>query len=197
MEGGGVGLMKLSFPDGASEQEIRVFESLPCLGSISDEDFDYRDEVEPKSDLNYCVRALLIDGDKICVEDSKKYGYIQILGGHIEGGESIEMAARRETIEEGGYEADELTPLGYFFEDGVAKKHISFVYLAKPGKFVGTAYEEDEIECEFEPVWYDVNEAVRMLEDADKEYIESYNGRFANKRDLLLLKEFLRRKNED
>ena len=132
--------MQLLFPDGALESERKIFEGLLCLGSISDEDFDYEDEVEPKGDVGCCVRILLVRDDEICMVDSKKYGFIQILGGHIENGESIEMATRREAVEEGGYEVDELTPLGYFFEDGIAKKHISFVYSAKPGKFVGTAY---------------------------------------------------------
>lgn len=37
MEGSGVNLMELSFPNGASEQERRAFENLPCFGRISDE----------------------------------------------------------------------------------------------------------------------------------------------------------------
>ena len=41
-----------------------------------------------------------------------------------------------------------------------------------------------------------MNEAIKILEEHDRKYIKSYNGRFANKRDLLLLKGFLRRENE-
>ncbi|MBR3368624.1 NUDIX hydrolase [Candidatus Saccharibacteria bacterium] len=181
--------MKLSFPNCATKEEKKVFSSLPCLGEISDKDFPYNDpNIEPKSELRFCTRIFLINDDKICVEYSRKYGYIQILGGHIEDGESLEQATRRETIEESGYEIDELKPIGYFIENGITKRHISFIYIAKPGKRVGTDYDEDEIECEFEPKWYSVNDAMRILAVADKEIIKSYNGRFATKRDLITIK---------
>ena len=181
--------MQLQFPNNISVKEKEIFEKLPCLGEISDNDFNYSDEkIEPKEELSYCVRILLIEENKICVEYSKKYDYIQILGGHIEENESIESAAKRETSEEGGYEIERLSPVGYFIENGVAKKSISFVYMATPGRQIGTSYEDDEKECEFEPIWYKLEDATKVLEETDKKYIKSYNGRFATKRDLCLLR---------
>lgn len=71
-------------------------------------------------------------------------------------------------MEEGGYEIEKLTPVGYFIENGIAKKSLSFVYIAISGKQIGTSYEDDEKECEFEPVWYGLKDAVKVLEEADK-----------------------------
>jgi|GEM_PF-5606545 len=180
--------MQLQFPENASIKEKTIFQDLPCLGEISDKDFSYSDYAKPKEEMRFCVRILLINNGKICVEYSQRYNFIQILGGGIECGESIEAAARRETSEEGGYKVNQLIPKGYFIENGIAKKDISFIYTATPGRQITTSYQEDELECEFKPTWYEINDAIKILTEADEGYIKSYNGRFATKRDLLLLK---------
>lgn len=61
---------------------------------------------------------------------------LAIVGGYIEAGEDPLVAARRELLEETGYESDDWTPLGSYRVDanrGVATGHL---YLARQARYV-------------------------------------------------------------
>mgnify|MGYP000017861932 CR=1 FL=1 len=188
----------ITFPPGANEYERSIEWS--NLGEISDSDFGFSDLAEKLDRARYNVRILLFDKNgKICVIRSAKYGYIQIPGGGIEGDESLEQALRRETREETGFEIREIEPLGYFCENRESvynihnwKKSITFAFVAKIEKEVGTDYTDDEIAEGFEPSWIKVDEALSIFSNAEGK-IASYSGNFSNRRDLILIKSLIRR----
>ena len=115
--------------------------------------------------------SLFGDNNQICVVKSEKYGYMQLPGGGIEDGESIEEALRRETEEETGFLISDIKPIGYTIErrEDVRNiyqwdKAISFVFEATPTKNIGTKYIDDEIAVGFFPMWINVDEFIEKQE---------------------------------
>lgn len=171
------------------------------IARLSDADFGFTDLEEKPDRTRYATRILLFnDEGEICVVKSGKRGYLQLPGGGIEDGETIEEGLRRETVEETGYEIYDISPLGMTVEDrrGVrnnnAQKRVSYAFTAKPGKNVGTNYMEDEIEEGFEPVWLPIEEVARHFRESVGK-IESYSGNFSNMRDLLIIEDWQKQKN--
>ena len=149
----------------------------------------------------FSVRVLLTNSDdEVCVVKSFKHGYIQLPGGGVENGETIEDAAKREAREEVGYEITDLKPLGYTIEEryGLVGNDAlkAFVFTAKAGKNVGVKLTDEEKEEDFAPVWMTIKDAIKELEKEDEmlskisENKKSYNGAFATRRDLMLLRAF-------
>ena len=143
------------------------------------------------------------DDGKICFVKSKKYGYHQIPGGGIDNNENIEQGLRREAKEETGFEIKNLKPLGVTVEYRGGSKYewfraFSFCYAAESEKEVGTSYMQDEIDEGFEPIWLDLDEAIKIFEKAGMELRDasdrSYRGSFSNQRDLSILKYYARYK---
>ena len=156
---------------------------------------------KPKNRKKLDVRVLLENEEgEICVVKSLNYGYIQIPGGGVEDSETLEEAARRETREEVGYEITDLNSLGYVIEERYGltgdDAYKSFVFVARAGKNVGTSLTEEEKEEGFVPVWMTVDEASQIIEEKDKKLSsisqdkKSYNGTFANRRDLMVMRYF-------
>lgn len=187
--------MKIPFPIGANEYESSI--KWECLGEISDKDFGFVDIVTKEDIIRFCVRVLLLNANgELCVIESEKYGYIQLPGGRIEQGESIEAALRRETREEAGYEIREIEPLGYIYErrESVQNIHpwsksISFIYTAKTYREVGTNYTDEKIQEGFRPVFLDPEEAIKRFHNQTKN-IDNYSGYFANRRDLTIIEKY-------
>ena len=169
------------------------------LARITEADLGLKTPLDKPDNRRKLDVRVLLENEKgeICVVKSLKYGYIQIPGGGVEDGETLEEAARRETREEVGYEITDLKPLGYVIEERYgltgddAEK--TFVFTAKAGENVGTDLTEEEKEEGFIPVWMTVDEASKVIEEKDKKLSsisqdkKSYNGTFANRRDLILI----------
>lgn len=188
----------ITYPLGANEYERGI--KWNNLGEISDSDFNFSDLVEKPDHIRYNVRVLLFNEvGKICVIRSAKYGYIQVPGGGIEDGESLEQALRREAREETGFEIREIEPLGYFCENREStqnkhnwKRSITFAFTAKTEKEVGTDYTDDEVTEGFEPLWANIDEVLSIFNNAEGR-ITSYSGNFSNRRDLILVKSLKQR----
>lgn len=174
------------------------------LGEISDEELGIA--VSPERAKNksrrYCVRCILTnEKGEVCVIRSEKYGYQQIPGGRVDAGEHILAALERETHEEAGCMIKNVKSLGYFIEHKNAAQNewetewVSFVFTAEVDQEIGTQFEDYEREAGFAPVWLELAEAMRLQAEAEKSYGDgtsngSYNGRFANRRDYLLLRKY-------
>jgi ADP-ribose pyrophosphatase len=92
------------------------------------------------------VVAITADEQFLCFRQVK-YGLdgttLGIVGGFVEEGEEPFTAARRELLEETGYESSDWTPLGSYRVDpnrGVAMGHL---YLARQAKFVAPRNADD------------------------------------------------------
>lgn len=85
---------------------------------------------------------------------------LEFVGGGRKEGQSAEDSARDELWEEGGYEAQELIPIGWFNPMNGASDEECYVFIAR-GLRAGTAHPEPSEE--FEPVTVTEDELVRLI----------------------------------
>lgn len=187
----------INYPENSTSKEKRSF-TLE-IGRVSDQELGFIKERSKVLKTKFAVRNIILnDKNQIGIIKSEKYSYYQIPGGCLEKGETIEDALRRETIEEMGYEIENLQPIGYYLENRESNLNIhpwteaiSFVYLSKASQNVGTQYMEDEIEEEFRPIWMDLDEAYELFDSQFTKRLSAknnYSGSFASCRDLALIK---------
>jgi len=109
---------------------------------------------------NYSIRetarAVLLDSEnKIGVIHIQKYGYYQIVGGGIDGGESIEEGLKRECLEEAGTNIEIVSKLITIKEIQKCENRIqnSYCYIARVIGEKGTPkYTNLELEKGFEVI---------------------------------------------
>ena len=187
----------INFPETATSEEKRSF--FLEIGRVSDSELGFSKDKDKNPKTKFTVRNIILnDQGQIGVIKSEKYDYFQVPGGCLEPGETIEQALRRETIEEMGYEVEDLRPLGYYLENRESNLNthpwtevVAFVYLSRALKNVGTHYMEDEIEEGFKPLWLDLYEALKHFDSQLTKILStktSYSGTFASCRDLALIK---------
>jgi len=112
------------------------------------------------------VAVLAVDSGRVLLERQYRVpvgGWIyEIPAGTREPGESPEETARRELVEETGYEPLELTELFRFYPSpGVSTEEIH-VFLAERLRYVGARPEPDEA---IETLWVGLDEALEMVRD--------------------------------
>lgn len=74
-----------------------------------------------------CAFVLAFHGDAIVLTDLHERGW-DIPGGHVESGESLEDAARRELFEETGAHVDSLEQIGYMKIELFGERPVGYAY---------------------------------------------------------------------
>lgn len=126
---------------------------------------------------------ILNENNRILLIKSPKWQHWTICGGHVEPGETLENAVKRETKEELGIDI-EITGLLRFFEEFVSppafKRNAHFIFFDYIAKALQTdLHFNEEIS---EAKWFDIHEALK-LDDI----------RASNHRGLVLLQQWLSR----
>lgn len=163
--------------------------------TIRDEDLGLADKPSGKQRERHAARALVFDSNqKVALLHVTKNRYHKLPGGGLEEDEGIEVALRRELREEIGCEVENLRTLGTIdeFRQRFNLHQISYCFLADlMGEKGLPHFEPDEIADGFEPVWLDLDEAIKVLESEVN--VEEYQGKFIQKRDLVFLQEAKKR----
>ena len=180
----------MKFPENATTAERAI--EWQKLAEIKDADFGFYDLREQNDEVRYCARVVLWNEVGEIRVIRSKLGYLQLPGGGIDDGESIEEALRREAREEAGYSIKDIRPLGYVFERHESVRHISsyniamnYIYEAWADKEVGTSLTDGELADGYEAVWMKPEDFVAEQEKCRP---ESYGGHFSHKRDLLVVR---------
>ena len=139
----------------------------------------------------YAARAVLVDQNwRVALINATKRGYYKLPGGGIEDGELILEALDREVAEEAGYRLKVLDELGISTErrSKFNQHNISYGYLCRATKFIGTTLMEDEAEDGFELQWFDsIDQAIAAVAAIDTSDM-IYQAKFFTKRELEFLK---------
>lgn len=135
------------------------------------------------------ARAVLLDQDgNIALMHVSARNYYKLPGGGVEKGESIEVAAERECMEETGCKIKIGAPIGVIeeFRDQSKVHQTSYCFFAEVvGKKGETAFVGDEITDKFKLLWVPLDQAITLTESANP---QTYDGKFIQQRDLTFLK---------
>jgi ADP-ribose pyrophosphatase len=139
-----VEMQQVRLPDG------RVIDDWPIVGTR-----DYVNVVV----LNAAGQVMILEGYKHGLGRSSW----QMPGGYLERGEEPLTAARRELLEESGYESDTWRSLGSFVVDANRGVGVGHFFLAEGARQVA-ASTHDDLE-EFEVKWIELAEVTKALSD--------------------------------
>lgn len=117
----------------------------------------------------HATRTVLLDENRqIAIIYVKKLSYYKIPGGGVETGENLEMAVKREVLEEAGCDCEIITELGRTENDllGWGMHDISDGFLARVvGEKGKTNYDDYETERGFSLEWCkDIDTAIAKIE---------------------------------
>lgn len=146
-------------------------------------EFDYA-SFTPRS----AVRAIVRDGDKICLIHVSEHDYYMLPGGGIDEGEDMQVALAREIAEETGCTATVASEVGNIevYNDRWRKKQTDFCYLMdKAGDAGNTAITNFEASEGHKIVWAsNLDEAILLVKNAAP---VNRDGKLVRARDLLFL----------
>ncbi len=104
------------------------------------------------------ARAVILDDDnRVHIIHASNHGFYKIVGGGINAGESIDAALEREILEETGYSARVLEPVGYTVQYSEEEDFYqeSYVFLARLVGQGNAKLEADEAAAGFVPAVFD------------------------------------------
>jgi 8-oxo-dGTP pyrophosphatase MutT (NUDIX family) len=165
---------------------------MTLLASIHPEDVDAQ---APQS--NYATftvrpagRAILFDGDKVCLIHVSAQSYYMLPGGGIED-EDVPAGLAREIMEEVGCEVtveNEVGRIDVFF-DRWHQKQVDFCYTArKAGNNQATSATDFEKSEGHKVIWAaSIQDAIQMV---DNTHPQELDGKMVKARDLLFLKTY-------
>ena len=164
---------------------------MDVLKTIQDRDLELDFTSTGPTKERRAARAVIFDANRnvVLLHVSKK-NFHKLPGGGMEEGEGIVEALRREIREEVGCEITHIKELGIVeeFRNKFNVHQLSYCFYADVIGDIGEpAFEQDEIDDGFEPVWLTLDAALDILEK--ERDVEDYEGKFIHVRDLLLLKE--------
>lgn len=161
---------------------LTIYESdiYPEKENINSKDFKERS----------AARAVVLnDKNQIALLKANTYGYHKLPGGGVESGENMQLALKRELLEEIGCAANIIADVGEVIEyrDKWGLKQTSHCYLAKQvGKQQAPSFTQSEIDEGFEIVWTDnIKSAIDLVEH---DHPQNYDGLFIQRRDITLLR---------
>ncbi|HAN42744.1 MAG TPA: NUDIX domain-containing protein [Sphaerochaeta sp.] len=129
---------------------------------------DGKTRIRPWIEHNGSVAVLAFDDEgRIAIERQYRFAVrtltYEVPAGHREDGEEYDFAARRELLEETGYEAEEMRLLGYMTPAGATSTEKTAIYVAKGLKKV---YKQNLDEDEFLSVyWMKVDEVEDLVRE--------------------------------
>ncbi len=142
------------------------------------------------------VRAVAFnENNQVALIEFSKIDAKKLPGGGVDEGEELIVALKREVKEEIGYEIAEIIS-----EIGIVEEYryysrfhqISYTYIVRVGKFVGTDPSENELQQGIQTHWYkNISEAIQHIQkssDIDEDGDE-IGGIMMNQRDIAILEE--------
>ncbi len=139
--------------------------------------------------LRQTARAILFDADdNIALLHVQKGGYFKLPGGGVDDGEDLMTGLKRECKEETGCEIEVGPEIGIVIEyrGKFNIKQESYCYIAHVVGAKGIPeFTEHEQSAEFKLVWVPLDEAIRLVSEANT---EDYQGHFIVPRDLIILR---------
>lgn len=140
--------------------------------------------------LRQAARAVLFDDENnIALLHVQKGGYYKLPGGGVDEGEDFITALKRECVEETGCTIKVGAEIGMVIEyrGKFNLKQESYCYIAHVIGTKGTPdFTEHERSAEFKLIWVPLDEAIRLVSEANT---EDYQGQFIAPRDLVILRE--------
>lgn len=158
----------------------------------------YESDIYPeKENISYkdfkersAARAVVLnDKNQIALLKANTYGYHKLPGGGVESGENMQLALKRELLEEIGCAANIIAEVGEVIEyrDKWGLKQTSHCYLAKKvGKQLAPSFTQSEIDEGFEIIW--ANNIKLAIELLEHDHPQNYDGLFIQRRDITLLR---------
>lgn len=163
---------------------------MEILKIIKDKDFGLSDETRNNYQQRTAARVVVFDKDKkVALLHVSQKNYHKLPGGGVDEGESLEQGLRREILGEVGCHIKNIQELGIVeeYRNDFNEHQTSYCYIAEVDGEIGQQkLEQDEIDEGHDLGWWDLDEAIRLLE-REKE-VRDYEGKYIRDRDLVFLK---------
>lgn len=188
-------------------KEIDNLDNVKLIKKLTDKDIGENEvKIKGKYELRKASRGIIINKDgKIAILNKKNKNEFKLVGGGVDEGEDFENAFLRESMEEAGCKVEIIELLGYTEEikSHINFKQISLCYVAKVLEDINkTNFTTKEIEEGAQILWLDVKEAYEKIKKSyvmlkGSRYDNLYATKFIQKRDIEILKEYMRKNDID
>ena len=178
---------------------------MKCICVIKDEDFNLESIEFQNPRIRYGARGIVINNEgKIAIFNKSLKNEYKLPGGGIENNEQIEMAFKREVLEETGCEIEIIEKLGTIEEHKSLDnfKQISHVFVAKVIRDTHKLSLTDKEKAEGSRlIWVSLEEGLSLITNCinnikASEYENLYHTKFIVTRDKYILEYYIKEKNK-